>query len=194
MPLPSPPFTYDDPRLIYDEHCFLYDGDDTGYSELCLNPPTQSVVRRGGKSTAYAKRYTYPSRYDELDVLFKTHLSGVNQLTVDGREKYLRYKDVLDKDPRIQIFSIKTETKEPRKEEMIVVKATPITMGSVPEQNEMIPNVVIGSQMFIKSQPKQSTVEEAQFLSQSMTFEKLNESTFSVKAALIKRETTGSFE
>lgn len=172
----------------------MYDGDDTGYSELCLNPPTQSVVRRGGKSTAYAKRYTYPSRYDELDVLFKTHLSGVNQLTVDGREKYLRYKDVLDKDPRIQIFSIKTETKEPRKEEMIVVKATPITMGSVPEQNETIPNVVIGSQMFIKSQPKQSTVEEAQFLSQSMTFEKLNESTFSVKAALIKRETTGSFE
>ena len=118
----------------------------------------------------------------------------MNQSTIDGREKYLRYKDVLDKDPRVQIFSIKTETKEPRKEETIVVKATPITMGSVPEQNERVPNVMIGSQMFIKSQPRQSTVEEAQFLSQSMTFEKLNESTFSVKAALINRETTGSFE
>jgi hypothetical protein len=48
--------------------------------------------------------------------------------------------------------------------------------------------------MFIKSQPKQTVVEEAQFLSQSMTFERLNESAFSVKAALIKRETSGSFE
>jgi hypothetical protein len=194
MPLPLPPFTYDDPRLIYDEHCFLYDGEGTGYSDLCLNPPPPEIVRKkGGRSTAY--RNTYPPRYDELDVLFKTHLSGVNEVTVDSEERFLRFKDILEKDPRVQIFSIKTETKsKPLQEVEIVVKATPITMGSVPARNERTPSVVIGSQMFIKSQSKQSVVEEAQFLSQSMTFERLNESAFSVKAALIKRETSGSFE
>lgn len=32
MPYP-PPYTYDDPRLTYDEHCFKLDG---GYDEVCL--------------------------------------------------------------------------------------------------------------------------------------------------------------
>jgi len=33
MPLPSPPYTYDDPRLTYNEHCFYYNG---GYDSVCL--------------------------------------------------------------------------------------------------------------------------------------------------------------
>lgn len=46
MSLPLPPYTYDDPRLTYDEHCFFYDG---GYDSACLSATTAIAVRRGGR-------------------------------------------------------------------------------------------------------------------------------------------------
>ncbi len=33
MSLPNPPYTYNDPRLLYNEVCFFYDG---GYDSVCL--------------------------------------------------------------------------------------------------------------------------------------------------------------
>lgn len=45
MSLPTPPFSYDDGRLVYDEHCFFYD---SGYDNVCLGLPT-AVVLRGGR-------------------------------------------------------------------------------------------------------------------------------------------------
>jgi len=46
MTLPTPPYFYDDSRLVYDEHCFFYDG---GYDDVCLSAPTAVIVRRGGR-------------------------------------------------------------------------------------------------------------------------------------------------
>jgi hypothetical protein len=53
MVLPTPPYLYDDPRLVYDEHCFFYDG---GYDSVCLGAPTAVIVRAGG-SRKKAKPY-----------------------------------------------------------------------------------------------------------------------------------------
>lgn len=191
MPLPSPPFTYDDPRLVYDEHCFLYDGDDTGYSELCLNPPTQSIRRRGGGSHHYTSRNSYPTRSNDFDVLFKTHLLGVNSQSLSSESKYLRYKDVLGGGPRVRAFEVKTLS-TPKKELSIVVSVTPVTMGSV-LQEEIEPIVKASSQIIIRSQPRQAFVEEATFLSQSFSFDD-SKNALSVKATIINVSATGSFE
>lgn len=99
MPLPLPPYTYNDPRLIYNEHCFYYNG---GYSDVCLNPPTESVRRRGGKST----RYTYPKAHHSLDVLISVELSGSEEI------KYTRFRDMYENDPDVHVFDVKTGVNE----------------------------------------------------------------------------------
>lgn len=43
---PDGPYTYDDPRFVYDERCMFYDG---GFSAICLLPTI--LPRRVGKST-----------------------------------------------------------------------------------------------------------------------------------------------
>jgi hypothetical protein len=44
------PYTYDDPRLLYNEPCFFYDG---GFDQVCLINKFQ--IRTGGRSSASRK-------------------------------------------------------------------------------------------------------------------------------------------
>lgn len=103
MPLPTPPYPYNDSRLAYNEHCFFYNGE---YSEICLNPPEpvpQIVIIGGGKSTQYRKPH------NKLDILLTTHLSGVNnlQLSQEDEPKHVRFRDFYDDDPKVNLFEIK---------------------------------------------------------------------------------------
>lgn len=77
-PLPDGPYTYDDPRILYDEHCFFFDGD--GYDNVCLNPGTAVVVRhrgRGSYSNA-RQRQRQQERGTFLNVFVQANLREVN--------------------------------------------------------------------------------------------------------------------
>jgi hypothetical protein len=84
MPLPLPPYTYDDPRLTYDEHCFFYDGD--GYSSVCLAGPTAVVIRRGGGSK---KRQQNPF----LNVFINCYVKAANGKVIpcDPEKNWTRF-------------------------------------------------------------------------------------------------------
>lgn len=82
----SPPYFFDDPRILFDEPCFKYDG---GFDDLCL-------ARLGGSSKKYGgggrslKRTTKPYQEDkqpELQVYkikIKSSLSSVNDEFIDS--------------------------------------------------------------------------------------------------------------
>lgn len=123
MPLPLPPYTYNDPRLAYNEHCFFYNG---GYDEQSLLPPAPEpiVVIRGGKST----RYRTP--HHKLDVLLTTFLSGVNSSSFDreSSQNHVRFLDHYEDDPKVKLFEIKVGASlkkvEAYPKELITDKAT----------------------------------------------------------------------
>lgn len=99
MPLPLPPFTYNDPRIAYNEHCFLYNG---GYDEVCLNLPEPQQPRRGGKST------NYRARSNRLDLLLTATLSGSNE------PHHLRFVDGEDEvEPKVLVTEVRHDSSEP---------------------------------------------------------------------------------
>lgn len=83
MTLPTPPYTYDDPRLTYDEHCFFYDG---GYDDVCLAGPTAVVVRRGG----YKKRERKPE-LPFISIFIQSCLVQVNNVFYPEIPKFTRF-------------------------------------------------------------------------------------------------------
>jgi hypothetical protein len=75
-----PPYTYDDPRIVYDQKCFFYDG---GFDEICLGfepiIPEEPLKRRtgsGGIGIGYRKQPR--TNYDWLDIKIKACLTKVN--------------------------------------------------------------------------------------------------------------------
>lgn len=97
MPPPgkSPPYTYDDPRIIYDELCLFYDGP---YDEQCLiDLVTPAQRRRIGVGSARRKPIQPPPAFLELEIV--TCLKMVNDKKLeDGTCEVFRWKGELDKD------------------------------------------------------------------------------------------------
>jgi len=75
MPLPAAPYTYDDPRLTYDEHCFLYDG---GYDSICLVIGFGKHFR-GGRSSKTTASYAPRELPPYVDINVKSKLIAVNE-------------------------------------------------------------------------------------------------------------------
>lgn len=75
----GPPYTYDDPRMIYDELCYLYDG---GFDEVCLIDNGLLSSKKGGASAGIvARRKPYqppPAPPCMLDIEIKSCLKRVN--------------------------------------------------------------------------------------------------------------------
>lgn len=93
MSLPDPPYTYDDPRLTYDEHCFFYDG---GYDDVCLAGPTAIVIKKGG----YKKRTREPE-LPWINIFIQSRFVQANNIFLDEKEKITRFAG---KDAPITIF------------------------------------------------------------------------------------------
>ena len=94
MALPTPPYTYDDPRLLYDEVCFFYDG---GYDQVCLTTPKITVLPyRAGLATAPVRRRKEQKKEEDLpiiNVFIQASLFEVNNAVVPDRNnlKYVRF-------------------------------------------------------------------------------------------------------
>jgi hypothetical protein len=92
---PVGPYTYDDPRITYNEKCFFYNG---GFELTCL---IQDTVRHHGGGQAIGKMPTgkvYP-QVDVINLIFKTCIEYVNDKSYKDEEvceikRYQFQKDV----------------------------------------------------------------------------------------------------
>jgi len=107
MTLPAAPYTYDDPRLLYDEICFFYDG---GYDFLCLTGPI--FVGRGGGEAR--KRRVEKAKKNFVNVFIQHKLLSVNGIDYEPDEepKWFRFageNDLID----ITIDGVKIDITKP---------------------------------------------------------------------------------
>lgn len=81
-------YTYDDPRITYDELCFYYDG---GYDLVCIKE--HAVKRIYGRSAAGKKRKE--ENEEVFNLFIRISLSEVNGKEIDDplSEKYFRFTD-----------------------------------------------------------------------------------------------------
>lgn len=103
---PEPPYTWDDPRICWDEPCFFYDG---GFDLVCLFPTATTRKRRGGgggTKTTPAKSYPTP---EVLSLVFKTCIDYVNDEELDDEceIKKFKFKKELDIDLEIKELTLK---------------------------------------------------------------------------------------
>lgn len=81
----APPYTYDDPRIFYDEECFFYDG---GYDEICLIDNNLLGNKKIGGSGGIGRRRPYvppPAPNPLLDIKIKVCLKCVNDEPVESQ-------------------------------------------------------------------------------------------------------------
>jgi len=83
------PYTYDDPRLLYNEPCFFYDG---GFDQVCLINKFQ--IRTGGRSSASRNKENKPLDDKEYINVFieceLKHVNGDRFISKEGK-KILRF-------------------------------------------------------------------------------------------------------
>ncbi len=72
--LVSPPFTYDDERLMYDEACFFFDGD--GFDKVCLG---LGGGRRKGEEETKKEKERKPGHY--IDLVIRSQFMGTGSLS-----------------------------------------------------------------------------------------------------------------
>lgn len=77
-----PPYTYDDPRILYDQKCFFYNG---GFDLVCLGidptppePPVSDFFRPQGAGDGFGYRKPVEPEYHWIDVRIKSCLVRVN--------------------------------------------------------------------------------------------------------------------
>jgi hypothetical protein len=100
----SPPYTYNDPRIIYNEPCFFYNG---GYDLICLGL-TINVGKGGGG--AVGKQTIAKPQPKMINILFKTCLDYVND--EEFKEEYceikeFRFKKFMDVNFKIEEVTLK---------------------------------------------------------------------------------------
>lgn len=94
-----PPYTYDDPRFIYDELCMYYDG---FFDKVCLLGPEEAKRKVGASGAGrmlQKKPFIMPEPSPMLELQIKTCLKKVNDEEYDTEKcDIFRWKGELDKD------------------------------------------------------------------------------------------------
>lgn len=89
------PYTYNDPRLFYNEHCFFFDG---GYDDICLNPPEPILIHRKRNGGAISlNRNSLNKKKENNDVHFLNLFLKVNLLKINDEPYITINQDVSDK-------------------------------------------------------------------------------------------------
>lgn len=84
MTLPSGPYTYNDPRILYDEICFFYNGD--GYDSVCFAGPTAVFVPNYGSSKKSNK-----SSVPFINVFIHSAILEANNVKLNEKEEIVRF-------------------------------------------------------------------------------------------------------
>jgi hypothetical protein len=114
MPLPIPPYTYDDPRIAYDEVCFFYDGD--GYDAVCLAGPAIVALPGGASTSSSATRRSKGNAplLPFINIFIQAEVVEVNDdvLLEEEATNYVRFSG--ENTPiAIQVNNIKMEMDRP---------------------------------------------------------------------------------
>jgi hypothetical protein len=108
MPLPLPPYLYDDPSLGYDEVCFLYDGD--GYNAVCLLGPQVIIAPYSRSGGSASTSNTNPF----LNIFIQAEITEVNDEVMLNEEgtKYFRFTGE-NTPTNVTVNNIKINTEKP---------------------------------------------------------------------------------
>lgn len=105
-------YTYDDPRLKYDEVCFYYDG---GYDLICINNlAVKKIYGRSHNSIIEEKR---KKQEEILNVFINTSLQEVNGVKVEEFLTEKKYRLTSDKEVEqlyIEDFNITIDLTKPK--------------------------------------------------------------------------------
>lgn len=142
MTLPAPPYTYNDPRLLYNEVCFFYDG---GYDSVCL---TGSIfVGRAKTNAQHAKERKKRKELEKekldktfINIFIESKLLSVNGdlIKPDEESKWYRFSGETDI-VEIYVNDIKIDISKPMIEGKFIetIKRIVSYSGSL-ESNEVL--------------------------------------------------------
>jgi len=156
MSLPDPPYTYDDPRLLYDEVCFFYDG---GYDLVCLAGPV--IVGKGGGSSDSGKKRVEEPKKNFVNIFIEHKLISVNGVPYHPDEdpewfRFVGENDQID----IVIDGVKIDITKPMVEGKFLeaVKRIMNYSGSFESKAEVLENVIVSSSFYITTKSMEPPV------------------------------------
>lgn len=139
MSLPTPPYTYNDPRLLYNEVCLFYDG---GYDSVCLSTGTIFVGKATASSSSSKKK-----KIDKpfINLFIETKLLEVNGEKIDPDEPstWFRFSgetDIVD----VYVNNVRIDISKPMIEGKFL---------------EIIKNIIGYSGSYESNEQKQSSVD-----------------------------------
>ena len=107
---PEAPYTWNDPRICYNEPCFAYNG---GFDLVCLFGDATPARRVGGKSTSATAGRQYPEP-ETLSLIFKTCIDYVNDEEYNDEAycdiKQYKFKKELDVNLKIEELTTQGKT------------------------------------------------------------------------------------
>jgi len=146
MPLATPPYTYDDPRILYDEICFFYDG---GYDSVCLATPT-IVVGRSSSSTGKRKKEQLEKPF--INIFIETKLLEVNGEVIKPDEPSIWYRFSGENDiVEIYIDNVKIDITKPMVEGKFLEAIRQIInySGSLESKSTTLEEIFMSSSFYI---------------------------------------------
>lgn len=168
----DPPYHYDDPRLLYDERCFFYDG--YGYDDVCLAQPdvvtTETKRRVGGSggssssATAVAPavvRHTFKEIIrdpgpDLLEIDIFSKVLTVNKESYQGNMMgdTLSWKGIVDTSTKVKVKEILVNENRNKKKKEISVKVSNILVN----EKKIVINVdnILVEQNLLKTKDKKN--------------------------------------
>jgi len=109
FPVPPPaPWTYNDPRLIYNERCFFYNG---GWDLVCLYGRVVPGKRKIGRSGAVFTGKSYPQA-ETINFLFKVCLTHVNEKKFEDYCEIKKYRVPKKIDLAVRVSKLSAQTKK----------------------------------------------------------------------------------
>jgi len=153
MTLPAAPYTYDDPRILYDEICFFYDG---GYDSVCLTGPI--FIGRG----KYPSKICHEKLKDFFNFFIEYKLLSVNcELYEPNKEtewyKFTGINDAVE----IIIDNVKIDITKPMIEGKFIEIVNSIInySGSLESKKINFENILVSSSFYISENKELKIVE-----------------------------------
>lgn len=112
----QPPYSYDDPRILYDEVCMFFDG---AFDQVCLLNKFQTNIVGGSSSrTSSTKKTTTQIEKDQnefINIFIECELIKYNekQYNVDDDKKWTRFTGENNKNSNVEVKDIKISLSEP---------------------------------------------------------------------------------
>lgn len=150
----SPPYSFDDPRILFDEPCFKFDG---GFDEVCLAGLGLNRRKRVGVvgGSALRKKTVEKEERNVYDIKMKTSLASVNSEAHGsfGYQKHWIREDTLDAvKSSFTGFKKLSENALPKASLVLVQESAKTVVSELKQSNVISSSITISSITVVKNQ------------------------------------------